>query len=154
MKKACLGPGMVLGATLLTITIAQAQTPLYDIPQLEHMTIDGKADDWQGKGLRVEALVPMTGGRRPAANFSAGLRLGWNEKGLLALVTVRDDTASEGKNPKALWLKDSVELFFGAKQGVRSWVQVAIGPGKTRKRPMFGSMSMTTVRSGRQSRAR
>ncbi|MDX1933252.1 MAG: sugar-binding protein [Capsulimonadales bacterium] len=124
-----------IGALWLCASVAQAQTPVFDVPRLADIAIDGKADDWKGDGLMVDALAPVTEGWRTAANFTASLRLGWNEKGIVALVTVRDDVATESKNPKALWQKDSVELFWGEKQGVRHWVQAHIAPGRDPETP-------------------
>ena len=109
---------------------ARAQnTPIFDVPQIENITVDGKADDWGEKGFRVNALAPVNGGLRAVRDFTANFRLGWNERGLLLLTTVQDDSFGEGKDTKALWQKDSLEIFWGSKIGVRDWVQLDVGPG-------------------------
>jgi predicted esterase len=127
-----------LAAVLLAgqaVATAATDAPVFDVPRLDNVTIDGKADDWGDRGFRVDALAPVNGGLRPADNFAANFRAGWNDKGLLVLVTARDDLASEGSNPKELWQKDSIELFWGTKVGVRDWVQTHIGPGVDPKTP-------------------
>jgi hypothetical protein len=86
---------------------------------------------------------------RPAADLSGAFRLGWDERGLLVLVTVRDDAATEGKNPNELWQKDSLELFFGVRRGVRDWVQALVGPAWTRRRRTSAPTSTTTAKPPR-----
>lgn len=114
----------------LTGQAARAQTsPLYDVPLLEDITLDGKTDDWGERGLRLDVLAPVNGGLRAASDFSATARLGWDKRGLLVRVRVRDNDFTEGKNLKELWERDSLELFWGVKQGVRDWVQIHVGPG-------------------------
>lgn len=124
---------MALGAISSVVSMGAAAVaqngPVFDVPRLDKIVIDGKADDWGDSGFKVEALAPVNGGLRAASDFAASFRLGWNERGLLLLTIVRDNDLGENKDTKALWQKDSLELFWGGKVGVRDWVQLHVGPG-------------------------
>ena len=63
-------------------------SPVFDVPKLADIKVDGKADDWGDKGFKVETLCDVAGRTRTPDNFSASFRLGWNDQGQL-LVGVR-----------------------------------------------------------------
>ena len=65
-------------------------TPLYDIPRLDKIKIDGKGDDWGNRGFRVNILANTSGKVQPSTDIDASFRLGWNDRGLLVLVAVKD----------------------------------------------------------------
>ena len=110
--------------------------PVYAVPQLEGLAVDGRADDWGTRGFRVDAMVDTGGGRvRPAADYDPRFRLGWNAQGLLILAQVDDDVTEESTDDKALFQRDSVELFVGTKQGGPHLVQVVIAPGIDPRHP-------------------
>lgn len=113
----------------------EAAPPALDVPRLANITIDGKSDDWKTDGFSVEVLAPVVGGVRAARDFAATARVGWNESGLLVLMTVRDDVAAESANENELWQKDSVELFLGDGRNRRDWIHVLIAPGVDAKHP-------------------
>src|SRR5882724_740157 len=60
--------------------------PLYDIPKLDKINIDGSPADWKENGLRVDVLANASGKVQPKSDIDANLRLGWNDRGLLALI--------------------------------------------------------------------
>jgi hypothetical protein len=104
--------------------------PAYDIPKLENIAVDGKADDWGEKGFRVNVLTDVTGRVIPAGNYNAAFRLGWDDKGLLILATVTDDVFLEPfKKPEELWKGDSIEFFMCVTRGGEDSFQVVVAPG-------------------------
>ena len=100
--------------------------PLYDIPKLDKISIDGSPADWGSRGFRVNVLANASGKVQPKSDIDANLRLGWNDGGLLALVTVSDDIALEDANPAG---GDSVELFVSPRVGSPDVIRAVIGPG-------------------------
>jgi len=120
--------GMVLSA--MAAGAAEPASPVFDIPKLDDITIDGKADEWGDRGFRIELLADAYGKVPPASNYSAKFRLGWNEKGVLVLATVTDDVFLEpAKKPEELWKGDSVEFFMATERGGNDSLQVVIAPG-------------------------
>jgi len=108
-------------------------TPLFDVPRLDDITIDGNADDWGDRGFRVGVLGDGTGKVKPAADLDVAFRLGWDERGLLLLVSVRDDVFDEADG--ALWSKDSLEIFYSPHRGSPDVFQVVISPGMDPRHP-------------------
>lgn len=100
--------------------------PIYDIPRLEKISIDGSPADWGTHGLHINLLANTSNKVQPKNDIDATLRLGWNDRGLLALVTVIDDIDLEDANPAA---GDSVEIFLSPHVGSPDVVRVAISPG-------------------------
>ena len=109
--------------------VEPARTPVFDIPKLSAITIDGKADDWGADGFKVEALAPKNGKVKSAADLDAHVRLGWNDQGLLVLVTVRDDQCVESDSIEKLWQNDCVELWLAERRGGSNLIQAAVAPG-------------------------
>jgi hypothetical protein len=104
--------------------------PVFDIPRLGNMTIDGKPDDWGCWGFRVDVLTDVAGKALPTANYDAAFRLGWDENGLLVLITVQDDVFLEPFTTGAdLWKGDSIELFLATRRGGEDCFQVVFAPG-------------------------
>ena len=100
-----------------------------DIPRLEDISIDGSPDDWQERGYVAESLVSQQGFMRLPKDFDPSFRLGWNDRGLLVLVKVRDDEPLEDERPAYLWAGDSIEAFMSPQQGSKGCYQVAISTG-------------------------
>ena len=67
---------------------AAEPTVVFDVPYLRDIVIDGKADDWGDGGFRVDAMTPVSGQMQTPEKGDAKFRLGWNDQGLLALVSV------------------------------------------------------------------
>lgn len=104
--------------------------PIFDIPRLADITIDGKPDDWKGNGFHVEVLSDSPGELKPSSPIDARFRLGWDDKGLVLLLTVRDDTGSEASQISQLWQADSAEIFLANCQGGDNLIQAIIAPGR------------------------
>lgn len=112
-----------------------AAGPLFEVPRLSGVQIDGEVADWQGRGLRVGILTTVDGQVFPADDLNAEFRLGWDDRGLLLALTVADDTAHESPDEGALWTMDSVELFVADRQGAAGHYQVLIAPGLDPRHP-------------------
>jgi hypothetical protein len=133
---------VVVAATLcIVFAIIPAETrsapeaPAYDIPRIAGLTIDGDGGDWADDGFRVDHIAAPDGHVRPVEDFDVRFRLGWNDAGLLALVTVRDDVAWEA--PERVWRFDCVELFVADSVGSENFYQVIVNSGAD---PEFGSL--------------
>jgi len=111
---------------------------VFDVPRVEGITIDGKGDDWGDRGFRVNIMPDDSGKLKPANHFDATFRLGWDDRGLLLLVNVIDDTIDEAKTTE-IWYGDSVELFYSPKRGSGDVVQMVISPGVDPKTPEMRS---------------
>ena len=133
---------VLVAAPLLTLErgVAGDSSPVFDIPKLADMKIDGKADDWGDKGFRVDGLCDVAGRARPPADFDVAFRLGWNDAGLLVLVTVTDDIPLEpAEKPEDLWQGDSIEFFVATERGADKSYQVVVAPGRDPKKPELRS---------------
>ncbi|OGV72715.1 MAG: hypothetical protein A3K19_02755 [Lentisphaerae bacterium RIFOXYB12_FULL_65_16] len=101
-----------------------------DIPELA-VTIDGKADDWADKGLRVISLPGAKGVMRAPEDLDPCFRIGWCKDGLLLLAEVRDSVTYESADAAKLFEGDSVEFFMTPQVGSSESFQVVIAPGAT-----------------------
>jgi predicted esterase len=110
-------------------TIAPETGRAFDIPRLDHITIDGDADDWGDRGFRVDLLAGLNGTSRDPAQFYPQFRLGWDARGLLVLASVHDAFPSEEDNPELLNQGDCLELFMASRVGSPDAVQLWISPG-------------------------
>ncbi|MCL2640917.1 MAG: hypothetical protein FWD53_08750, partial [Phycisphaerales bacterium] len=107
---------------------AGAAAEQFDIPRLDNITIDGDASDWKDGGFRINMLTSRMGKVKAVNDLDARARLAYDQRGLLFLLTVRDEVACEHKT---LWEGDSVELFIAdlAASPDRYQYQVVIAPG-------------------------
>ena len=114
----------------------ETQTVLsLDVPLYREVTIDGDAADWRDRGHAEVALEVMHVDELDAADLSGSMRLGWDERGLVVLVTVRDDQATEGENQATMVEMDSVELVLSDESADRNRLRFAITPGGTEQHP-------------------
>jgi len=120
---------LVLLSTCFTTGVAADGGQVFNVPRLENIIVDGKPDDWASCGFRVELMSDPSGKVLPAADFDPKFRLGWNEQGLLAVVTVRDDVAAENADTGSMWTKDAILVFVTLKDGSKEYYGVVIGPG-------------------------
>jgi len=104
-------------------------SPLFDIPRLEGIRIDGSSVDWAVGGFRVDTLAGINGQVRSPADLDAAFRLGWNDRGLLVLLTVRDDKPVEHPDKDKLWRMDSVEFYLAPQRGAKDVIQPVVAPG-------------------------
>ncbi len=120
--------------------LCAAEPEVFVAPKLSDIAIDGKADDWGDKGLKVAGMTDGSGKKLPAENFDVSFKLGWDEKGLLILATVTDDVALEpAEKPQDLWKGDSLEIFVADKKGGEQCYQVVIAPGRDKNKPEMRS---------------
>jgi hypothetical protein len=105
-----------------------AKTPHFSIPRLDDIAIDGRGGDWNGRGFRIGTLAPVADAFPTAEDASASVHLGWDERGLLVLVHVRDDVAREEQSDN-FWDKDSLEFFIASALGGSDFYQTVISPG-------------------------
>ena len=108
----------------------ETDEPIFDIPRLEGIEIDGSGDDWAGRGFLVKELGFARGGyQEDSADFDTQVRLAWNDRGLLVLVETRDDVDFEHADGRQLYRNDCVELYYGPQYGAADFAQVIYGPG-------------------------
>jgi len=124
---------IVLAASAASLAGKPESSPVYDIPLMKKVVVDGKADDWKDKGFRVELLAPVGAPMKNKDDHDARFRLGWHKKGLLVLVSVRDNTWLEHEDPGWLWKYDGVELFLAPHRNAEDLCQWVISPGMTQK---------------------
>lgn len=66
-------------------------SPLFDIPRLDKIGIDGDSADWGAEGYYVDDIRRYGA---PAASTAISARLGWNRRGIVCLVQVTDGSGS------------------------------------------------------------
>jgi CubicO group peptidase (beta-lactamase class C family) len=118
--------------TCSTAAFAQfnASDRTFHVPRIDAITIDGDDGDWKDHGLLVYPLLDERGDIPDPEDFSVRLRLGWDSRGLLCLVTVVDDIILENDQDRYLFEKDSVELFLGdAQEREVNYYMTVIAPG-------------------------
>ena len=98
----CLGAAFLLSPPARAAAQTAAPSPVFDVPRLDKIAVDGKPDDWGERGFKVEVLAPLEGAPRPPSDLGGAFRLGWDARGLLVLAMVRDDVASEERVNTAL----------------------------------------------------
>ncbi len=108
---------------------ADAPSPVYDIPRLDHITIDGKADAWGERGFRIDQLAPVDGRFLPVAEHDSHCRLGWTTEGLVVLIWVRQERWQESADDSQLWTHDCIELYLAPEKGHESICQWVVTPG-------------------------
>jgi predicted esterase len=116
---------------IMTVAAASAAGPCtretFDVPRLDDIAIDGKADDWGDRGFLVASMINRD---RPheLGSLSPHMRLGWNAQGLLVLLTVHDNDLLE--EPGAEFSSgDSVEATIAAGLGSPVAYRVQVRPG-------------------------
>jgi CubicO group peptidase (beta-lactamase class C family) len=112
-----------------SLAFAGTDAPIYDIPLVQDIKIDGDASDWSDSGFAVEVMTDEEGNFRSARDFGPRLRLAWDERGLLALAEVRDSRADEHDYIRHLFKKDSIEYFVASQYGAPDYYMLVIAPG-------------------------
>ncbi|MBI2425378.1 MAG: serine hydrolase [Candidatus Hydrogenedentes bacterium] len=121
-------PGMAHGAT-------------FSIPRLDSITVDGATDDWKEEGFAVHLMTGLKGEVEEADDFAPAFRLGWNDAGLLIVVTVQDDILLEAGPNMRLWDGDSLELYLAAEQGKEELFEVVLSPGVSESQTELRSLN-------------
>ncbi|HBA83059.1 MAG TPA: hypothetical protein DCZ95_03095 [Verrucomicrobia bacterium] len=109
--------------------LALGADPLFEVPRLDGIRIDGQTKDWGDRGFRVEMMKDENGRYLPVSDFDAGFRLGWNTQGLLVLIRAQDDVFAESPSEAELWSLDGVEMYMATRKGGSDMVQPCITPG-------------------------
>ncbi len=120
------------GVPMPLIEGASDDIPALETPKLTGITIDGDFSDWEGKGLDAGYLAGDEGLVYDDADLSAAAKIGWDDRGLLILVRVKDSASTESDDLETLWSADSVELFISTGVGSGQRYQVLVAPGVTR----------------------
>ena len=107
--------------------------PIYDIPRVSGISIDGDLSDWKGQGFFVKALSGAED--VPASSCDAQFKLGFTEEGLVVGLEVQDDVFNEDAPISVLYEGDSVEMFLSTNRKEKNQVQILIGPGMTNLQP-------------------
>lgn len=110
-------------------------TQTFDIPKLSGITVDGDNQDWGDRGMRIPILVPADSSPQDPANYDVQVRLGWTDKGLLVLATVRDNIWLEAAHAENAYECDSLELFLADHVGATDVGQWVISPGMAADQP-------------------
>ncbi|MFC1462819.1 sugar-binding protein, partial [Verrucomicrobiota bacterium] len=108
---------------------------VFDVPRLDGIIIDGKADDWHDDGFKVEVMTSVDGWVKAQSDMDCRFSLGWDERGLLVLIQVSGQNFLEADKIDALYEGDGVELYLVDKRGGEQMIQVMIAPGMTREQP-------------------
>jgi hypothetical protein len=124
-----LGTFLMAVALLLSCLSAAAEDwpPVYDIPQVGPIKIDGDQADWKDLGFRIECLAPLDGEIVPSSKFDSVIRLGWDTNKLQVLVFVADSTPRESDDANKLNDGDSVEFFIADR--ISGYVRFVVTPG-------------------------
>ena len=92
--------------------------------------MDGKPDDWQEQGLRVELVIPASSDKAKDGeleDLDVRFRLGWDERGLLVLILVHDDVGVGSLHDHLLLEGDGVEFSIADEPGGRQIVHWSVG---------------------------
>jgi len=103
--------------------------PVFMVPRIEDVSIDGNADDWQDRGFQMRSMVSREGTMRLPRDFDPSFRLGWNDRGILLLANVRDQAIVEADSARQLPQGDSIEVFMTRGRSGRPVFRLALGTG-------------------------
>jgi predicted O-methyltransferase YrrM len=105
------------------------EEPVFNIPRIEGMIVDGSISDWNDKGFRIDFLTGPNGRSLPAHDFDVQFRVGWSRDGLLVLAVVRDDIPVEQEEISRLWRSDCVEIVLSEKKGSTNRHSIVLSSG-------------------------
>ena len=118
-------------ARAIGVAVAR-RTKVVEIPKLEGIKIGGDVSDWAGRGFRIEVLstigrtVALTGVSAPR------VRLAWDEKGLLVMVVVHDETITPAGKGRPATDGDSVEICVSSGPGFQDVYCLTVIPPTTK----------------------
>jgi lysophospholipase L1-like esterase len=99
---------------------------IFSIPFLKDIVIDGNSKDWKNQGFLVKLFADNTGKVAANDDFSASLKLGWDNQGLLMSLEVTDNKLLvPSKQP---FSGDCLELFVANKRGGNDLIQIIMAP--------------------------
>ena len=115
--------------------VENANDPVFDVPRLGSIAIDGNLSDWNGAGLKILTLTSPKGAPWPKSTPPPTACLGWNESGLLVGVTVHQREPNEHDYVRHLFKGDSIEVFCAPRKGSRDRYMLVVSPGLDPKYP-------------------
>jgi hypothetical protein len=125
----------VVALVLLFTALTGFGTELaFDVPRLDDVSVNGDAAEWE-QAFLVEHLIPAQPPLPARERFSASVRLGWNDDGLLVLVSVAGTGGSEAEKLEELWRGNSVELFLAPSPTSPDHCQWVVAPGGSEQFP-------------------
>lgn len=120
--RTCLLPWILCAVFAAALAPAAGET--FDIPPLQGISVDGNADDWGDRGFAVNVLWDRDRLRPGPDDFYPRMRLGWDERGLLVLVLVRDETHVSAAGDELVH-GDHVEVALASPQQAGVFYQLA-----------------------------
>jgi caffeoyl-CoA O-methyltransferase len=114
---------------LVPMSVFADGSEIFYIPKIEGIIVDGSGEDWSMQGFQVDFVASPDGRVLPPDDFDVSFRLGWEDRGLLLFVTIRDDVPVEHEDLSRLWRCDCVEVFVSQKVGATNRYQLVIASG-------------------------
>ncbi|MCC6694987.1 MAG: serine hydrolase [Candidatus Hydrogenedentes bacterium] len=114
---------------------------VFDVPRMDAIAVDGDAQDWGQLGFRIEVMLPEDGKPYPLADRDSTFQLAWDERGLLVLGVISDDTFTEAADANKLPDGDSIEVVVAASKGAKERYRVAVSPGLAADQPALRGMA-------------
>jgi hypothetical protein len=124
--------GLCLSATW---AVENSNDPVFDVPRVGAIAIDGNLADWNDAGLKILTLTSAKGAPWPKATPPPTVVLGWNESGLIVGVTVHHPEPNEHDYVRHLFKGDSIEVFCAPRKGSRDRYMLVVSPGLDPKYP-------------------
>jgi hypothetical protein len=109
--------------------------PIFGIPFMPSVVVDGDAEDWGDGGFRVDSLIPAQGPLPARQDCAAAMRLGWNDVGLLVRLDVTGRDWTEAEKITELFGRDSVEFYLARYPGSTDRCQWLVAPGMDARFP-------------------
>jgi outer membrane protein assembly factor BamB len=104
-----------------------ASGTVWDVSFADGIAVDGRLDDWQGRGLEIPVACTNAGAGQTWPGATIGLA--WNNTGLLVRADVVDTDIQEVDAVSNLWSGDSIEMFLADRCGGTNSIQVVAGTG-------------------------
>ncbi|HCE46093.1 MAG TPA: hypothetical protein DET40_21320 [Lentisphaeria bacterium] len=126
---------ILLSLLLFLLTLTSQSAPEdniiapFDIPYVDGITIDGKPDDWGGRGFRVDWMnVQNNNDRLKPEDFDPRFRIGWDQRGIFMLFSITDDIICEDRDSN-LWEGDTIDVFITDNPVAERYTRIIVSPG-------------------------
>jgi CubicO group peptidase (beta-lactamase class C family) len=135
---------LIVVAVLLAPLAGRAQgvlhAPVYHLPKLPGIRVDGSAAEWKDRAFRVEAMAAAQGGALADTDFDPVFQVAWDAEGLLLHATLRDDAVRGAPADRPAYEGDSIEIFLTPDQSRENFVHVVFAPGPAEEAPRAALM--------------
>ncbi|MCL3781003.1 hypothetical protein EMN47_11470 [Prolixibacteraceae bacterium JC049] len=121
--------------SVIIVPVYAQQNRCVDIPQLKNIQIDSDSRDWPDDAFQVQLLANPDGQFKHPDDFDVKVKLGWDKKGLLVLVTVQDDKIVEHPDAMKYWSYDSFNLIMTPSKSSAEIIQLNVSPGASANYP-------------------